>query len=190
MQPLNHHCKGNNIVPHRQSTYKEYNSCETALLKFVNDALRCMERKEVLLLISLDLSVAFDSVDHAVLLKVLHNYFGVGEISLKWFKSYLDNRYFKVCKGTSCLSLKKLLFSIPQGSCRGPGLCDCYLATIVEIIPCDIDMNVFTDDHALETSFKPDVAILIIRLLWPVLPMEHTYHNQSWVNSRGHLLCI
>ena len=74
MHQLNHHCKVNNIVPHHQSIYKEYPSCETVLLKIVNDALWCKERKEVLL--SLDLSVALDIVDHAVLLKVLHNYFG------------------------------------------------------------------------------------------------------------------
>ena len=114
-----------------------------------------MERKDVLLLISLDLTVAFDTVDHAVLLKVLHNYFGIGQISLEWFESYLDNRYFKVCIGTSYLSLKKLLFSIPQGSHGGSGLYNCYLATIVEIILHGIDVNAFADDHALETNFKP-----------------------------------
>ena len=114
-----------------------------------------MERNEVLLLISLDLSAAFDTVDHAVLLKVLHNYFGVGEISLRWFESYLDNR---VCIGTSYLSFKKLLFSIPEGSCRGPGLYNCYLATIVEVIPHGIDVNTFADDNALKTSFKPGTS--------------------------------
>ena len=134
-------------MPHHQSAYK--NSCEIILLKIVNDALWCMKRKEVLLLISLDLSVAFGTVDHAVLLKVLHNYFGVGEISLKWFESYLNNRYFKLFIGTSYLSLNKLLFSIPQGSCGDPGLYNCYLATIVEKIPHGIDVNAFTDDHAL-----------------------------------------
>ena len=157
LQPI-YRCKVNNIVPHHQLAYKEHHSCPTTLLKIVNDALWCMERKEVLLLISLDLSAAFDSVDHAVLLKVLHNYFGVGEISLKWFESNLDNRYFKVCIGTSYLSLKKLLFSVPQGSCGNPGLYNCYLATIVEIKPNGIDVNAFADDHALETSFKPGIV--------------------------------
>ena len=95
------------------------------------------------------------TLDHAVLLKVLHNYFGVGEISLKWFESYLDNGYFKFCIGTSYLSLKKLLLFLPQGSCGGPGLYNCYLATIVEIILHGIDVIAFADDHALETSFKP-----------------------------------
>ena len=47
------------------------------------------------------------------------------------------------------------MFSVPQGSRRGPGLYNCYLATIVEIIPHDIDVNVFGDIHALKTSFKP-----------------------------------
>ena len=133
MLQLNHQCKVNDIVLHHQSAYKEYHSCETTLLKVVNDVFWCME-KEVLLLISLDLSAAFDMVDHAALLKVLHNYFGVGEISLRWFESSLDNRYFKVCIGTSYFSFKKLLFSIPQGSCGGPGLYNCYSATLVEII--------------------------------------------------------
>ena len=84
-----------------------------------------MEKKD-LLLISLHLSAAFDTEDHAFCWKVLHNYFGVGDINLKWFESYLGNRYFKVCIGTSYLSLKKLLFSIPQGSCGGSGLYNCY----------------------------------------------------------------
>ena len=101
MLQLNHHCKVNYVVSHHQWSYKEYHSCKTILLKIVNDALWCMERKEILLLISPDLPAAFDTLDHAVLLKVLHNYFGVGEISLRWFESYLDNRYFKVCIGIS-----------------------------------------------------------------------------------------
>ena len=141
MLQLNHHCKVNDIVPHHSLAYKEYYSCKTALLKIENDALWCMERKEVLLLISHDSSIAFGTVDHAVLLKVLHNWFGVGVISLKWFESYLDNRYFNICIGTSYLNLKKLLYFIPQGSFWGAGVYNCYSSTVVEIILHGIDVN-------------------------------------------------
>ena len=70
MLQLNHHYKVNDIVLHYQLAHKEYHSCETTLLKIVNDTLWCMGRKEVLLLTSLDLSAAFDTMHHGVLLKV------------------------------------------------------------------------------------------------------------------------
>ena len=78
-----------------QSAYRPGHSCETALLKIMNDLLWPMERQSVSLLILLDLSAAFDTVDHQVLLNVLERKFGIQDVALKWFKSYLQNRGVK-----------------------------------------------------------------------------------------------
>ena len=56
-----------------------------------------MERQSVSVLILLDLSAASNTVDHQVLLNVLERKFGIKDVALKWFKSYLQNRGFRVC---------------------------------------------------------------------------------------------
>ena len=68
---LNGHASNNNVLPTNQSAYRQFHSCETALLRLVNDILEGIEQQEVTALIALDLSAAFDTVDHSILLKVL-----------------------------------------------------------------------------------------------------------------------
>ena len=80
-----------------QSSYKASHSCETLLLKLVNDILWNMESKEITNLVMCDLSGAFDSVDHSILLQLLKDKFGVFGSALCWFESYLHQRSFKVC---------------------------------------------------------------------------------------------
>ena len=60
----------------------------------MNDLLWAMERQSVSVLILLDLSAAFDTVDHQVLLNILERKFGIKDVALKWFKSYLQNSGF------------------------------------------------------------------------------------------------
>ena len=74
-----------------QSAYKEFNSTESALLRVQNDILCSLEKKLVILLL-LDLSAAFNTVDHEILISRLSNHFGVKGTALTWFKSFLTSR--------------------------------------------------------------------------------------------------
>ena len=123
----------------------------------MNDIPWSMEHKNVTTLVCLDLSAAFDTVDHEILLQTLKNTFGVLGLPLKWFESYLSDRYMKVCIG-ECYSCNKLLpFSVPQGSCGGPVLLNCYTGSIKSVIDENISMYGFADDHTLQHSFEPSL---------------------------------
>ena len=70
---LNEHCSNQDLMPSYQSAYRANHSSETSILKLCNDILWAMERQEIMALVALDLSMAFDTVNHSVLLNVLHN---------------------------------------------------------------------------------------------------------------------
>ena len=65
---------------------------ETSLIKLINDILLAMERQEVMALTTLDLSAAFDTVNHEILIEVLEHQFGITNLALSWFKTYLYPR--------------------------------------------------------------------------------------------------
>ena len=69
------HCDQKNLHPDYQSAYRKLHGCEMAVIKLLNEILWDMENKRIVILICIDLSVAFDTVDHTVLLQVMHNYF-------------------------------------------------------------------------------------------------------------------
>ena len=85
MNQFNIHCELNGITPTHQSAYKQFHRCETAMIKIVNDTLWAMEHKNITILVIIDLSAAFDTVDHKVLLEVLQKCFGVEGTALDWF---------------------------------------------------------------------------------------------------------
>ena len=79
-----------------QSAYKKHNSTESALLKVKNDILLNMDAQKVTLLVLLDLSAAFDTVRHDILLERLRSRLGVTDQALNWFTSYLSDRKERV----------------------------------------------------------------------------------------------
>ena len=81
------HCNKNELIPDYQSAYRPHYSCETALVKLINDLLWAMERQEVTALMAIDLSAAFDTVDHDILLSVLEAKFGIGGMRLAGLKA-------------------------------------------------------------------------------------------------------
>ena len=109
-------------------------------------------------IVSLDLSAAFDTVNHAILLEVLNCYFGITEHALSWISSYLSSRRFQVQVGHLTSKTVEIDFSVPQGSILGPILFNCYASTLMEIIPerKDTFLTGYADDHAIIHSFNPD----------------------------------
>ena len=85
---LVNHCNENAPLPVNQSAYRQLHSTETALLKVQNDILINMDNEEVTLLVMLDMSAAFDTIDHNILIDILKNDFGVVDSALQWFILY------------------------------------------------------------------------------------------------------
>ena len=80
---LNEHCDKYKLLPENQSAYRKHFSCETCVVKLVDDILRDFEGKQVSAMILVDLSAAFDTVNWDILLNVLHNQYGLGGTCLK-----------------------------------------------------------------------------------------------------------
>ena len=151
---LNKHCDDNNLLPEYQSAYRKNYSCETALVKLMDDILWSMETQEVTAVVAIDLSAAFDTVDHNILLNVLEDRFGIKDSSLKWVDSYLRPRSLRVCVGDAYSSVRCLDFSVPQGSGAGPSFYSAYASTMRDIVPATVDIHGYADDHALKKAFK------------------------------------
>ena len=107
------HINVNNLDNPYQSTYKAGHSTETALLYIKNEVHLSLSRGETTALVLLDLSAAFDTIDHSTLLGCLQNWFGVGGSVLKWFTTYLMDRYQSVKIGSTLSDVCKLLFGVP-----------------------------------------------------------------------------
>ena len=102
-----------------QSTHKEFHSTETALLRVQNDILCSLDQNKSVILLLLDLSAAFDTVDHAILIPRLWNRFGVKETTFAWFKSYLTSRQ-QFVKVEEDMSSKRPLRPGASGVSTGP----------------------------------------------------------------------
>ena len=89
LMQFDRHCRHNHLLPDFQSAYRKGYSTETSLIKMANNIFWSMERKQVTAMIVLDMSAAFDTVDHDLLLEILHKRFGIAETALQWYQSYL-----------------------------------------------------------------------------------------------------
>ena len=147
------------LYPTSQSAYRKGHSTETALLKVQNDILMNMNRKHVTLLVLLDLSAAFDTVDHNILLARLKSRIGINGTTLNWFTSYLNNRSQRVSLNGFTSDSFKLPYGVPQGSCLGPLLFTIYSSKLFEVIKCHLpEAHAYADDTQLYLSFSPDTA--------------------------------
>ena len=137
-------------------------------LKIVNDIPWAMERQDITALIAIDLSVVFDSVDHNILIEVVHRKFGVTETSWEWFASYLRQQFCRVNVNNFHSIDKQLECNVPQGSVAGPMLYMVYASMIESVLEAvsqtedpllsnlrkKLDLHGFADDHAMKSTFK------------------------------------
>ena len=93
-----------------------------------------MDNGKVTALTLLDLSAAFDTIDHSTLLERLHVHFGISGTVFQWFKSYISNRQQRVHIDGSLSCPQDLHFGVPQGSVLGPFLFCLYTTSISQMI--------------------------------------------------------
>ena len=109
-----------------QSAYRKHHSTESAFLNIQNDILLNMAKGSVTALTFLDLSAAFNTIDHTILLDRLNVYYRISELALGWFKSYLSGRTHLVKVGSTLSHPAALHYGVPQGSVLGPILFSLY----------------------------------------------------------------
>ena len=154
---MHDHLVRSDLYPVLQSAYRRYHSTETALLKVRNEILMNMNSQRVTLLVLLDLSAAFDTVDHRILLKRLTSCFGVRGKVLEWFSSYLSGRSQRILFDGIKSKSFDMIFGVPQGSCLGPLLFVMYISKLLEIVQTHLpDAHCFADDTQLYLSFNPN----------------------------------
>ena len=102
----------------------------------------------------LDLSAAFDTIDHDILLTILHDHFGIQDMALNWFKNYLRPQFFRVAVDSKHSSSRELQYGVPQGSCSEANLFSCYCLLIKDQIDNSITLTAFADDHSIHNNFK------------------------------------
>ena len=99
----------------------------------------------------LDLSAAFDTVDHSVL---RNKRYGMGGMANDWFASYLSPRFCKISIQDAYSRPRELTFSVPQGSIAGPSLYTYHASTLQDVIPSDIDIHGYVDDHGIKKELS------------------------------------
>ena len=129
---LTQHLEVNSLWDPQQPAYRRHHSCETAVVSLIDDVRCGLDEGKVTLLTLLDLSAAFDTVDHSLLVNRLSD-MGVQGDALAWFVNYLSGRSQSVFRGTTSPSLL-IKSGVPQGSVLGPILFTIYLRGLREVI--------------------------------------------------------
>ena len=145
-----------------QFAYRRGHSTETALFRIKNYIAAALDRKCTTILVMLDLSCAFDTVDHELLMTRLEDSFGISDKALAWLQSYISERYQKVAEGSAESVDSILTCGVPQGSVLGPALYYMYNKPIGDIVARHgMQYHCYADDTQIYLTVERDEFIVV-----------------------------
>ena len=133
-QQLQHFMDVNGIYGVYQSAYRPQHSAESALLRIHNDVAQFIDSRRSVLLVLLDLTAAFDTIDHNLLMRRLRGYGLCGDVHA-WLTSYLRNRTNVDRVKSSVSQLNTIKTGVPQGSILGPILVNVSVTCNITCMP-------------------------------------------------------
>ena len=151
-----------------QSGYKPFHSCETLLLKVTNDILTNLDNSKCTIAVLLDLSAAFDTVDHEELLNILWSQLGFRGTVFQWFENFLGGRKQAVCIDGHKSEFRNNMYGVPQGSVIGPFLFNIYVRGLMELMEEEgFSAHGYADDHQFLFTFQIDFQATAVRWTIP-----------------------
>ena len=140
----------NHLFHPHQGAYRSGKSTEDILQLAVDHIVNCLDDKQIVCAVFLDLRKAFDSLDHCLLLHRLQD-LGVGTVVLQWFQNYLSDRQHRIKRSNTFSDWMEVRGGIPQGSALGPLLFLVYM----NLLPSQVTQGLllqYADDTTLICS--------------------------------------
>ena len=143
-----------------QSAYRKFHSSETALLYVQNDILASLDAGHSTALLLLNLSAAFDSIDHSILTHRLQHWFGISSTTLNLLSSFLSDIFQTIITPLSKFNPVLLEYGVSQGSLLGPLLYSLYIVPFRSIISkyAGLRCHFYAGDTQIYQSFSPELA--------------------------------
>ena len=150
LSQLTRYLTANGLFPKFQSGFRRYHSTETAVLRVLSDIYSAIDQDQVSLLALLDVSAAFDTVDHGILLERLSTSYGLSGMAYTWLESYITGREHIIHVGNRHTPPSKVLYGVPQGSVLGPVLYVLYTSDIARLVEAlGLGAHLYADDTQL-----------------------------------------
>ena len=166
-----------------QSAYRKFHSVETALIRIQNDLLLAADKKKLSALVLLDLSAAFDTVDHKILISRLSLNFGISDSALSLLSSYLSNRTQSVTVEGHVSEPILVTTGVPQGSVLGPLLFSLYITPLTyQLGGSDISFHLYADDTQLYISFSANDCSSALQQLSNTLDSVHEWLTCNYLS--------
>ena len=160
LQQVSDHLNATDTLEPFQSAYRADHRTEILLLEVTNDLLMACEQGSVSILSLLNLSAAFDTLDHNTLLKRLRLNLGISGVVLRWLESYLTERNQRVLAEGGASQPTVLKYGVPQGSVLGPVLFTMYITPLGHVIRhYNTLYYLFADDTQLHKSSSPGTLL-------------------------------